>query len=118
MNFHENTKSGVVLDRLLWEPAVLAIDFSRKRVTFRNSLWKSYPKSDTFGRSEILGEWKPTVDAHAGIDANHGDRQGRQKQVTASVFIYFFLTSAFFKSQFGVLRESKSLYKKHHFWSF
>ena len=63
MNFHENNKSGIICGWLFQKPAVLAFDFGRKRVTFRNFLLKSEhtAKSDTFGKRKILGERKPTV---------------------------------------------------------
>ena len=55
INVHENNESGIVLWWLMAQPAVQRFDFREKSVTFRNFLWKSTTKSDTFGRGEILG---------------------------------------------------------------
>ena len=41
MNFYENNKSGILCVWLIPEPAALALDFFRKRVTFRKT--KDFP---------------------------------------------------------------------------
>ena len=40
MNVHENNESSIVCGWLFQKPAVLALDFRRKRVTFHNFLLK------------------------------------------------------------------------------
>ena len=40
MNVHETSISGILFVQLRWKPAVLAIDFGRKRVTFGHFLWE------------------------------------------------------------------------------